>query len=722
VYVTQNSANSTLALTGTNTYTGWTTITAGVLRASPGAGLSANSCLLLSGGVLETSGTFARDINNNYRKVYWAGNGGFAAYGGDLAVTLNGGGTIDWGNNPQGFAGKTLILGSATATDKVTVTNNIDLKGGRTVQVNNNTGSLADIAEFSGILADGGTAGGLTKTGNGVLILSGANTYSGTTTVSAGTLQITGSNSGGGGTTVSGTGILQLTSGTLASGTLALNGGMIEAYGTARSVANTITWGGNFTLGGTQDLNLTSTTAVATGARTITVSNTGVTTMSAPWTYSGNCTFAFGNGSGNVVLDGTVQLNAGDRTFTVNATGTAGSLVINGAVTQDVAGRQLIKAGTGTMVLTGASSYTGTTTINGGGALRVDADAGNLGTGNLTLGSGVLETSGSFTRSTGTAAGNVQWTGAVAAGFAAKGGNLTITLNNNAATERIWTQNNFVQNNQPLLLGSGAADAMVELVNPIALANTTTGNATRTIQVDDNPGSAADFARLSGVIRDATGTGTNNAITKTGAGLLELTNVNTYTGATTVNAGTLKVTGSIDSSAVTVSNPGTVLAGDGSVKSLAMDANTILAPGDSVGDLGVVAGDCSLAAGTVYQWEFGSGGNDVVNITAGNLTLTNGWILKLVDAGGTPDSGTPYNLFTYSGTPSLGTYIIDDSAVDWDVTGASIDAAGGFVYITGLAEPPGIGLSQAIPEPCTAMLLVFGAAAMLRRRRVADAA
>jgi autotransporter-associated beta strand protein len=1170
VYITQNSANSVLALTGTNTYTGWTTITNGALRANNGAGLPANSCLMLNGGVLESSGTFARNINNTYRNVYWVGNGGFAAYGGALTVTLNGGGTIDWGNNPQGFNGKTLIFGSTTATNNVTVTNRINLKGDRTVQVNDNTGSLSDVAEFSGIIANGdATARAFTKTGTGTLVLSGANTYSGTTTVSAGPLRITGSNSSAGGTTVSGTGTLQMAGGTLASGALALNGGAIEAYGAARTVGNTVTWGGNFGLRGSQNLTFTGTTTAS--GRVVAVDNAGTTTLGQV-ICSGSNTFNFSNGSGNVVLDANTTLTGGNFTFTVNKTGTAGVLLVNGAVKEDVAGRALTMAGTGTMVLSGANTYSGLTTVNGtlspqrgtlvlsgsnnsagattltAGVLQLgSASNGGLASGILTFGNGTLDyaviqpvnagrtisnatvlnntygtisgsqdlqITGTFTNSGGnrtlvnsldsgktlTLAGTVNLSndatartltiqgtggttisGAIVNGGAGAGvltvtstgttvlsgsntytgatnvnlgGNLkldystdansklsdtaaltlgdaavqlaggthpevvsattlnaglssvtqtsgTSVLRMNAITANTGAIINFGaagiadtdKTNTSGILGSwatiGGADWAINSTNAgdgpitantaytdipalgstitngsttnvrinsegaggnIALSDATTAvntllqntataatvdtaakafqttgimigagqealtigvaagdgtlsgtasngsvilinnNAAKTLTVNAkiinngttpvttagnvllnavntytgatsvgsgtleiggagqlNTGayagtvaigagatlkySSSAAQTLSGVISGAGGVTQNGAgtltlsggnsyygpttvnsgiltagnaaafgsaafaslafgpastgkvqlngfsvtvtglntnatvgtpivesgsatagtdtltvnswtdstfagviqnggvrlvgLTKAGWGQLTLSGANTYTGPTAVNAGSLKVTGSIGSSTntVTVSNQNTVLTGGGSVtaSTLTMNANTILAPGNSVGTL-AVAGNASLAAGTVYQWELGSGGNDVVNVT-GNVTLTNGWVLELIDAGGTPAAGTQYNLFTYTGTGTLGTYVLK-GGVDWDISGAIIanDVLGKRVYITGIAETgSGIIVPQSIPEPCTAMLLVFGAAVLLRRRRGAGA-
>ncbi len=212
VEITGNLTNGTyftkkgsglLELSGTNAYTSPTIIYAGALKAIDGVGLPTASLLRFEGAsaaagsdgaVLESSGTFARDIDNAAGKVYWKSHGGFAASGGDLTVTLSGGATINWAHTTQGFNTRYLVLNSTTATDKVTLTNAIDMNSNRTIYVADNPALTTDCAEISGIIADGGASPyRLYKRGPGMLILSGANTYSNWTNIYDGTLKMTGS-------------------------------------------------------------------------------------------------------------------------------------------------------------------------------------------------------------------------------------------------------------------------------------------------------------------------------------------------------------------------------------------------------------------------------------------------------------------------------------------------------------------------------------------------
>ena len=191
----------TLKLSGNNTYTGATTISAGVLRlqtdtALPGgvSDVGGTSNLTFNGGVVglePSTELFFRSLGSvgDAAATTFVGAGGWAAYGVDAVVDLGGAGAIvSWGAANTGFNGKTLILGASAADKTVTLQNALDLGTAvRTVQVDN--GSATTDASLTGDISGSG-AGGLNKTGAGTLKLSGNNTYTGATTISAGVLRL----------------------------------------------------------------------------------------------------------------------------------------------------------------------------------------------------------------------------------------------------------------------------------------------------------------------------------------------------------------------------------------------------------------------------------------------------------------------------------------------------------------------------------------------------
>jgi len=195
--------SGTLVLSGDNSvYTRPIQIDAGVLRAQDGWGLPTASRLILNGGVLEANGSFARTLGTASGNVNWLGTtgGGFAAVGGGLTVDLNspGAGNLTWGSG--GFVGGALAFGSTRADSAVTLVDNIALGASdRTIAVADNAGSPFDKAVLSGQITG---AGGLIKTGAGVLELDGDNAYTGSTLVSAGTLLIHGTTNNQGSCTV----------------------------------------------------------------------------------------------------------------------------------------------------------------------------------------------------------------------------------------------------------------------------------------------------------------------------------------------------------------------------------------------------------------------------------------------------------------------------------------------------------------------------------------
>ncbi len=190
---------NTLVLAGSNSYSGNTTIIAGALEAVDGVGLAAGSNLVFSGNLAETgygavfqsNGAFSRTLGTLAGEVQWAGDGGFAASGGPLTVSISPGVPLKWGSTAYFLAsGAVLTFGSNTANSQVDFTDSIDLYGGNR-QIEVASGEGGDSALISGNLID--TLGGasLAKTGPGVLILSGTDTYSGGTYVDGGTLVAT---------------------------------------------------------------------------------------------------------------------------------------------------------------------------------------------------------------------------------------------------------------------------------------------------------------------------------------------------------------------------------------------------------------------------------------------------------------------------------------------------------------------------------------------------
>lgn len=186
----------------------------------------------------------------------------------------------------------------------------------------------------------------------------------------------------------------------------------------------------------------------------------------------------------------------------------------------------IIKLGTGTLFLKGANSAA---IIIQEGALRATDGVGLPSASNLVLQyTGVLEGNGpaTFTRSLGTGAGQVRWTGAGSAGFSASGGKMTVNIGGSATPQTLtWGSSNFVASGSTLRFGSATADSETDFRNPINF-NTDWRN----FSVSDNPGTDADFATLSGVL-------SNGGLLKGGAGTLVLAAGNTYTKYTTV-AGT----------------------------------------------------------------------------------------------------------------------------------------------------------------------------------------
>ena len=203
----------TAILTGNNTFSGTTTISAGVLQ-------------LGNGG---TTGSVATAITDNAQLTLDRSNTGLVLAGaisgtGSVVQIGSGTSTLSGTNTYSGVttvSAGTLQAGSTSAlssSSDFTVTSILNL-GGFTNAIGSlagsgtvtDTGAAATLSSggdnatttFSGVLQNGTGVLALTKSGTGTLTLTGTNTYTGGTAISAGTLQL-----GNAGTTGSITGAI----------------------------------------------------------------------------------------------------------------------------------------------------------------------------------------------------------------------------------------------------------------------------------------------------------------------------------------------------------------------------------------------------------------------------------------------------------------------------------------------------------------------------------
>jgi autotransporter-associated beta strand protein len=605
-------STATVVLAANNSYTGETVVKGGGTvqfgTAASSTGRANSSTFRLGDGVSNADSAAAITLN--------------------LATTA-GGQSIDSVINPRLGTTGLESLNSQNTSGTNSLTNHIGLDHNFTITQAAGTGALNitqakgvdnstgyDIKTFTatftpgagGTINDSGTiysstGGGIVlMNGAGTLTLSGTNTYSGGTTLSSGTLNI---NS----TTALGATAAAFT----------INGGTIDnttAGALTLANNNAVTWGGDFSFGGTRDLNM-GTGAVTMGAsRIITLGGSGSTL-----TFGGTVTNTSGasptltvNGAGNTLSLGSMNLanSATNRTVSI---GGSGNVAITGVVANG-GGSPLSKltyAGTGTLTLSGASTFTGGFTLNSG-TLAIGADStgavtnGPLGTGLFTL----------------TATPNTLGTAAVQAVGAshsiANAFNFTTDWTVNGSQNLSFTGTTQETNSDTLT--NNIASGKVLTFAAVGLATTATA---RTLTV-----AGTGNTTFGGIISNGASTGGNIIVTNTGATIFSGANSYSGTGGngTTVgssggpNAGTLQLVGAGTLGATT--NPLIVRGGIVDLNGTTQTISTLALGNGASGSTASVtigAGNLNLGGDVTYSAVNNPNGATISGVGGGKLSL-----------------------------------------------------------------------------------------------------
>ncbi|MES2924065.1 MAG: autotransporter-associated beta strand repeat-containing protein [Verrucomicrobiota bacterium] len=685
------NGDGTLKLTGSNTYTGATTINAGFLQLGNGGttgSLSASS-VITNNGNLTINRSNAVVQGTAFSSAAITGTGSFTQAGGGT-TTLNVANTFQGATSVTG--GTLLLSGSGAINSSSGIT--INGSGAKFVQ----TGSTASTPA---ITLTQGTLDGTTTVG--------------AVTVGAGTGGIVGNGNGGtgvltlGSLTFSGAGGLNLNLADATAGGLAVTGAVTTGANNTVTVniVNLLTLGTTYNLVSSPDFTGSDLTDYIYGGNTARKTGTfdyaggflnlTVNGDTPKWTGGDNGNWVVGitgiNKNWNLITAGTATdyINNDDVLFDDSATGPTtinisggvvnpNSVVFNNSslvytiggsgIGDGTASTSLVKNGTAKVTLTNSNSYTGQTIINAGTLELGDGTSGNDGTisgtsgvtnngtltfnrfgagntaayaiggtgavvkngaGNQTL-SGVNTYGGATMLNSGTlTAGSTTAFGATASTLTITGGSLDSSVANLVLANnnaQAWNGDFAFTGTQSLNLGTGAV--------------TLGGN--RVITAN------ANTLTVGGVI------GGDYGLTKSGAGTLNLSGANTFTGATAVNDGLLHAIGTnqqnsgilSSGSGITVNNGGSLSStenglfgwGGAGEKSITVNAGGIITAGTGVNvNVGLVTLNGgtmtnSGAAATWGSWTFRHAGDKLLvtensTVSAQNVFMKGGATIEV---------------------------------------------------------------------------------------------
>ena len=484
-------------------------------------------------------------------------------------------------NNPFTLTGDSLTVGEAGLTNRDASMQTLDCSvtlrasqrwdagpGGLTttalgtIALSSNSLLLlmgAGNSVLNGVIS--GTNSGLAKDGSGTLTLAASNTYTGKTFIHAGTLSVGSIQNVGGGASALGA-------------PATADAGTIELAATLR-----------YTGAGHASNRVVDLADGPGGVGILDASGTGTLAL------SGGVTNASASGTNALVLQG-------------SGSGSQSGAIANGAGTGVTA---LVKSGTGGWTLTGANSYTGTTTLNGG-TLAVSGSSGRI---------------------------------AQSAGYVLNQG--TLQLDNSAGNNntRIGGADLTMSGGTLQLIGNGTSETAGTIRPSIGESTIALGGA------GTNTLTATLGSRTAGAALNVTGGNASNKLVLTGqsAGLI---NQATYFGGssyawydTSTAPGTVRGINYLsDSGAVAVAS-GTIATGSGHVQMAAAISGQ---PSAAINTLNISGGyNLGLAAGAVLSLSGGGllkGGNNAAEISGGAGITTGGSTELVVRADQSSDTLT----------------------------------------------------------------------------------
>jgi autotransporter-associated beta strand protein len=552
------AGTGTLTLSGINTYTGGTTVSAGTLKLDLTSRLSGNvnvgSFAIASTGTLELFNTNTAIDNPSGLLT------GPSAFTGSGVINKTGAGYLDFWNNGGGaptsiknFTGTINVQGGTLAsnggdwnTSTCSMTLNLSpgttfdvrtgsvyvdqLNGSGTITSSFNSanalfvGTAGGSSTFGGVMQNGSAVRPLTKLGAGTFTLTGANTYTGTTTISDGILQI-----GNGSTT-----------GTLGTGpvTITAPGNLTFNRNNAFTVANAIGGSGSLTQVGTGTTTLTGASSY-TGATTVSsgglLLNLGTLSTSSAVSVASGTTFGGRGSAGAVTVNGgTIQGGVADvgslslTSLTFNGNSALTLMPVTGSTASVAVSGTVITSGTQTLNIANSAPL-----ASGSYRLVSYSSLGGTGIGAFVLGTTPFQPptfrARSYTLDTTTSPGTYVALTVFADAPIWTGGN-------NGSWDTTTTGNWKLasDNTTPTTFFPGDA---VQFNDPTGTRNITisgTNVSPGTVAFNNSAGNDYTLTGTSGIAGTA-------SLTKAGAGKVTIANTNTYTGGTTISAGTLEL-------------------------------------------------------------------------------------------------------------------------------------------------------------------------------------